>query len=251
MSKCLIISRYQENISWLKAHKNFKIIIYNKGSKIKNKNFENIINLDNVGRESHTWIYHIVNNYNNLDDVNIFLQGRLDDLNCMAYMDPNEYLRNIDEYGFVASRYGILTPFHWQWHVGIEKNKKYKNNWDSNNISRSPIGFRKFAKNLFPKIPKFVATSYGGCFAVKREIIKKYDINFYINLLEKLSLHKNPIEGHFMERLWCYMFTNNKTFPKAIKDVFYTKVERSKLKFLIKKSNRRPYSKSKKIDKLK
>ena len=46
-----------------------------------------------MGRESHTWLYHIVENYNNLDDVSIFLQGRIDDLDCMSYKDPKEYLK--------------------------------------------------------------------------------------------------------------------------------------------------------------
>ena len=80
MSNCLIISRYDEDISWLSSYETFNLYIYNKGSRIKNYEFKNIINLKNVGRESHTWLYHIVNNYNKLDDINIFLQGRIDDL---------------------------------------------------------------------------------------------------------------------------------------------------------------------------
>ena len=109
MSKGLIISRFNEDISWLKKHKEFKIYIYNKGEKILD-NKHNIINLKNVGRESHTWLYHIVNNYHHLDDISIFLQGRIDDLNCMAYKDPNQYLKVINRYGFAASRYGLLLP---------------------------------------------------------------------------------------------------------------------------------------------
>ena len=95
-------------------------------------------------------------------------------------------------------------------------------------ISRSKIGFRKFAKELFPEIPIFVPTSYGGCFAIKKELIKKYDKDFYLNLLEILSKNKNPIEGHYMERLWCYMFTKE-IIKKAILDVIKTKIERSKI----------------------
>ena len=36
-------------------------------------------------------------------------------------------------------------------------------------ISKSKIGFRNFAKELFQEIPIFVPTSYGGCFALKKE----------------------------------------------------------------------------------
>tara|TARA_B100000212_G_C27341897_1_gene519579 strand:- start:773 stop:1384 length:612 start_codon:yes stop_codon:yes gene_type:complete len=201
-------------------------VIYNKGPEIKNAEFENILNLQNVGRESHTWLYHIVKNYHNLDDINIFLQGRIDDLNCMAYENPIKYLKGIDNYGFVASRYGLLTPFHWKWNVGIEKDKRYKEKWEKTEISRSKIGFRQFSKKLFPNIPRFVATSYGGCFAVQKNYIRKYDIHFYSHLLDILSTHNNPIEGHYMERLWCYMYTENSRLARSFFDVFRTKYER-------------------------
>ena len=228
MSKSLIISRFNEDISWLDEFINFKIIIYNKGEKISENKSQHILELPNLGRESHTWIYHIVKNYDNLDDINIFLQGRIDDLGCMAYKKPNEYIKRINKYGFVASRYGILGPFHWKWNVGIEDNPKYKKGLEQQKISESNIGFRQFAEQLFPSIPFIVSTSYGGCFAVKKESIKKYDISFYRKLLEILNKTNNPVEGHYMERLWCYMFTKNETFSASILDVIYTKFERSK-----------------------
>ena len=93
-------------------------------------------------------------------------------------------------------------------------------------ISKSKIGFRKFAKKYFPEIPIFVATSYGGCFGVSKELILLRDLKFYRNLLENLSKHKNPIEGHYMERLWCYLFTKNDFLLRACKDVLKTKLER-------------------------
>ena len=236
MSNSLIISRFDEDLNWLKSINNFKKIIYNKGHKIQDNSLGEIININNVGRESHTWIYHILNNYEKLDDINIFLQGRIDDLGCMAYKDPNYYINPVKKYGFAASRYGVLSPLHWGWHVGVERDKRYKDSWINGQISRSKIGFRNFSKNLFPEIPLIVATSYGGCFAIKKELIQKYDVTFYENLLKILSHHKNPIEGHYMERLWCYMFTKNKIILRAFKDVFYTKFER----FILKNSLNKP-----------
>ena len=227
MDKCLIISRYNEDLGWLKKYNDFKITVYNKGFKLQDKPFYQVINLENKGRESHTWLYHIVKNYNILNDINVFLQGQIDDLNCMAYQNPNDYLKKINKYGFAASRYGLLGPFHWDWNVKVDKDIRYKNQWENNEISRSSIGFRNFSKKLFPNIPLFVATSYGGCFAVKKEIIQQHNIVFYEKLLDILSQNKNPIEGHYMERLWCYIFTQNKPFVESIFDVIKTKIERS------------------------
>ena len=233
MDKALIISRFDEDISWLKNYKDFKIIVYNKGDKLKDEPYYKTINLENKGRESHTWLYHIVKNYYHLDEINIFLQGRIDDLNCMVYQNPNHYLKRINKYGYETSRYGLLGPFHWAWNVNIEKDIRYKKQWESNEISRSSIGFRNFSKNLFPNIPIFVATSYSGCFAVKKENILLHDICFYKELLDILSKSKNPIEGHYMERLWCYMFTKNKPLIKSIFDVIHTKIERSKFNYFL------------------
>ena len=235
MDKCLIIARYNEDLSWLKKFKDFKIIVYNKGDKLSDNLFYEVINLENKGRESHTWLYHIVKNYNNLNEINVFLQGKIDDLNCMAYKNPNDYLKKINKYGFKASRYGLLGPFHWDWNVNIDKDIRYKTQWENNEISRSRIGFRNFAKKLFPNIPLLVSTSYGGCFAVKKEIIQQHSLVFYQELLDILSQNKNPIEGHYMERLWCYIFTKNKPFIESIFDVIKTKIERSRFLKLINK----------------
>ena len=128
MNKSLIISRYNEDLDWLKQYKDFEITVYNKGYKLPESKSFKVLNLENVGRESHTWLYHIVHNYNKLNNVNIFLQGRIDDLDCMAYRNPNDYLRNINKIGFTASRYGMLGPLHWRWNVGVDKDKRYKKN---------------------------------------------------------------------------------------------------------------------------
>ena len=232
MNKCLILSRYKEDLEWLKKHNDFEITVYNKGSKLKEHSYFKVLNLENVGRESHTWLYHIVNNYNSLNEINIFLQGKIDDLNCMVYKNPNDYLKRINKYGFSVSRFGLLGPLHWDWNVNIDKDIRYKEQWQNNEISRSKIGFRNFSKQLFPEIPLFVATSYSGCFAVKKEVIQQNDLLFYKKLLDVLSQNKNPIEGHYMERLWCYIFTKNKPLINACLDVFKTKIERLYTKLL-------------------
>ena len=162
MKNSIIVSRYDEDISWLEEYQDFNIYIYNKGRNLETKLSEKVENLPNVGRESHTWIYHIIKNYNNLDSVNIFLQGRIDDLGIMAFTNPKDYLGKNIKYGFSTSRLGLLGPLHWGANIGIEKDKRYKAKWESGEISRSSKGFRNFAKNLFPNIPIFVATSYGG-----------------------------------------------------------------------------------------
>ena len=44
-----------------------------------------------------------------------------------------------------------------------------------------------------------------------------------------VNKHPHPIEAHFLERLWCYMFSENKFLTKAFFDVIKTKIERNLL----------------------
>ena len=71
----IVVARYNENLDWLKKikkSKDLKITVYNKGPDDIDVPF---IRLPNIGRESHTILYHIINNYNNLADQTIFCQG--------------------------------------------------------------------------------------------------------------------------------------------------------------------------------
>jgi len=71
----IVVARYNENLDWLKKikkSKDIKITVYNKGPDDIDVPF---IQLPNVGRESHTYLYHIINNYDNLADQTIFCQG--------------------------------------------------------------------------------------------------------------------------------------------------------------------------------
>jgi len=68
----VIIARYNENIDWINDMDKSKIIIYNKSDEL----IENAINRPNIGRDPETFLYHIIQNYENLPDYLFFLQGR-------------------------------------------------------------------------------------------------------------------------------------------------------------------------------
>ncbi len=75
MIKDLVVAVYQEEITWLKKRKfaNERIFAYKKFERF---DFDYVELLPNIGRESHTYIWHILKNYNtNFSDYTIFLQG--------------------------------------------------------------------------------------------------------------------------------------------------------------------------------
>ena len=82
MKKILLISHYNEDLSWLdRVNKDVEIVIYHKNHDKELKYNEQIkINdneflLPNVGRESHTYLKHMINYYDNFCDIEFFSQG--------------------------------------------------------------------------------------------------------------------------------------------------------------------------------
>jgi hypothetical protein len=64
----VVIAKYKEDISWSKS---LNPIIYDKSE----SPIEGSIPLPNIGREGHTFLHHIVENYDNLPEYTVFLQG--------------------------------------------------------------------------------------------------------------------------------------------------------------------------------
>ena len=102
----IVVARYNENLDWLKKikkSKDIKITIYNKGKDDINIPF---IRLPNIGRESHTYLYHIINNYNNLADQTIFCQGD------SIFHSPN-FLDLINKYRKKFEPVQPLSAWYW------------------------------------------------------------------------------------------------------------------------------------------
>jgi len=77
----IVLARYEEDVSWLEDEYKPFVTIYNKGSPISVEGsgdlraIGRIKSLPNVGREGHTYLWHVVNNYNNLADWTVFSQA--------------------------------------------------------------------------------------------------------------------------------------------------------------------------------
>ena len=70
MTTKVVISKYNEDVNWVKDIK-YETIIYDKS----NNPIEGSIPRPNIGREAETLLYYIIEHYNNLPDITIFLQG--------------------------------------------------------------------------------------------------------------------------------------------------------------------------------
>lgn len=210
----IVVARYNEDIRWLLPYKQIAII-YNKGlyNDIINK-FETIT-LKNVGRESHTYLYHIINNYDNLADKTIFFQGKIDD---HKILDIEDYFGEDD----------FIGKFE---HININKltNKidhfgKYKNQYLNGGMkvcNYTPYEWLKYILGVeLDQNLNFFKVVWGANFAISNKLIHKKPKIFYENILRYIENSSNPEEGHFLERSWYLIFNNNYIHKKNLGYVF-------------------------------
>jgi len=217
----LVISRYNEDLAWLNQapFNRYSHIIYNKGNNTEfttNEKTVAVIPLKNVGREGHTYLHHIIQNYSNdkLAEITVFLTGSL---NIPHKKNKSELLiREIEAHGdtvFVGSPTvnGIqdLHDFSLdKWSSTDEKNKSVNPESKLETASIRPFG--KWFESHFPgKTLDF--TCRCGIFAVhRRDIIKDSnrdrDTSYYEKFLAQLQNSSNPEVGHYIERSWVTIF---------------------------------------------
>lgn len=118
----MVVARYNENIDWTLAYNDI-VILYNKGSQ-NIKGLNNIINIPNLGREGHTYLYHIINNYDNLKNKTVFTQGDpFEHNNTFLYgIDNHDKTEDVQSLGFLWSKKENIPPFEF-----LEKNKTITN----------------------------------------------------------------------------------------------------------------------------
>lgn len=187
MNFCIVIARYNEDVEWCKEFPN--VIIYNKGDELKN--YHNEILLPNVGREGHTYYKHICDNYDNLADYTIFLQGRPFDHSPNIISNLNKCINSSNlniNFEFLSETILECKLSGCKFHNGLPLVDTYE----------KIFGERKDEMEF-----KFGA---GAQFIVsKKSVLQKPKI-FYNKIVELLGNDINPIEGFVVERFHKLIF---------------------------------------------
>ena len=200
----IVVARYKENVEWTKEFPN--VIIYNKSEPLgEGPEGYNEIMLPNVGREGHTYYKHICDNYDNLDDYTIFLQGFPFDHSP----DILEHLRNyIKQYsenkdlniGFeYLSSWMLWTNLHGcDYHPTLPMADVYEKIFNERKESME------------------IEFGMGAQFMVSRETILKKPKSFYENILKLVDYDENPLEVYVLERLQRLIFGGPCKTPTTI-----------------------------------
>jgi hypothetical protein len=181
----IVIARYNESIEWIKNLNELTttLAIYNKGPSLNSLS----ITLPNVGREGHTYLYHIIHNYDTLSEYTMFLQGNP--------FDHTPYLYDIIQSNEWKKPFHIISKLIY--HVNIA--------YDPNDINLQMIPYFNMIFNRNKSNHPFYFGA-GAQFCVSRETIRSRPVHFYQKIYEMLNKDINPIEGFILERFWPMIF---------------------------------------------
>lgn len=188
-----VIARYEEDVSWARKLK-VPFVVYNKGaSETGLEDTYRVTRRPNVGRESETFLSHIIEHYDSLPEHLVFLQG-----------NPFDHCHRAVEIIHTLPLGAGLVP--------LSGNFKHE-------ILSAPYNWEGFGETLqslasLMGLSESSAVIYatGAQYAVPREAMLAREKSFYESLLPMVNHSSNPLEGWAMERLWPYLFgAKNKT----------------------------------------
>lgn len=185
----IVVARYNECIHWTKKFDN--VVIYNKGVPLAPLEYNEVRLPKNVGREGHTYYTYICQNYDNLPDHVIFLQGYPTDHSPHFEENIRKYKESPTDFQFISE-----TVEHRTF-----KNERERH-WQCINI------YDNYEKIFGVKcdITSELIFGHGAQFAVSKHYILRRPREFYENIVRMLEYDENPLEGYNVERFHKLIF---------------------------------------------
>ena len=184
MSIIVVVAKYKEDINWVNEL-NYPYIVYDKSK-----------DYPNVGRESETYLRYIIDNYNNLPDRIVFLQGHpFDHLKIPSIAFVNKEIElNKDTKETILLRGDYL-----------EGHNKYTRTFES------------YSKLFDNKVPEFFVFSTGAQYIVHKESILHRPLEYYKTIVSVIRDKNNSTSSMAnclvcpwtIERMWPYLFNKN------------------------------------------
>jgi hypothetical protein len=208
----LCIAHYNEDLTWLAPFAS-NTTIYSKGPDKANPSlFPTTFSLPNIGRETHTYLTHIVRNYATLPRVTLFLQGNIHDINDGTPAHTDATLAEIASMAKSLAP-GAVLPIGAVLPFSSFDSLNYKPDWVRRRgatLVRSKLSPAQFWAWLFEGAipPQEIRFVQGACYGVSREAVWRRSQAWWARLLAYFEdwAERNPEEGHYMERFWWAVF---------------------------------------------
>lgn len=209
MNYKIIVAKYNENVDWLQNTDKTKLIVYDKGdTPILDEKIQTIKRV-NVGREGETFLFYILENYDNLPDYMVFIQAFPFD---HANLNSQNFQEKINE--LIQSSPTETIP--------LFRELFYENHGRCHSIY-SP----EYYKFILGFVDDTSVFSPGGQYLVKKSDILSKPIDFYkrihamllnnditnvddLIIPGKFNFSQHVIHGWALERLFYYIFNSKK-----------------------------------------
>jgi hypothetical protein len=213
-SQEIVIARYNEDLEWIKEEpfNRHPIIVYNKSDNenFSKNNVKKIVNLPNVGREMHSYFYHIIENYDNLSDVTIFLPGSAELPN--KFERSKNLVRTVEETNntvFSCSNDDNFVENNYNFEIDDYLSSNEKNKTLNTDTSMKISDIRPYGKwynSIFTNEEKNTCISWNSIIAVSKKNILQKPKSYYEKLMKEVNEHHNHETVHYLERSWYAIF---------------------------------------------
>jgi hypothetical protein len=226
----VVVAHYKEDLGWLGAYldKIDHLYLYCKDQESCQKGLPTdhrgatllVQQLPNEGREANTYLHHIIHHYDDLAPRTVFTMASLNG----NWMRKLSFLFSLTETGqpnkHCYSPEFFETVRHFQFDpkptVATSLGDGYDNRAQGSVIqlaAQRPLGkwmHAYFARDLFEGHCRYGDGQHGAIFSATRDMIRRYPLRLYDDLLRCNQGADSMEAGYFMERVWRFMFLHDK-----------------------------------------
>lgn len=202
----IVVARYNENINWLLPFKHI-VRIQNKGDRntIHSDLQEKVVDIDNIGLDQYCHLMYILQNYENLPDVIIFIQADMEKhTDAFDTTDVLKILQNLDIEGSTLGKSTNAKLYRMDGAMDTNANMKVTKEYPQEDDSGYTYGewFEKFVRpnHTFEKHYWFK----NAIFSVRKCYILSRPKVFYERILNEIKNIRGEVL-HYIERSWYYM----------------------------------------------
>lgn len=212
----LVVSRYAEDLEWLNAapfDAFDSVLVYDKNNddlaSTPPPARARVVKLPNVGREGHTYLHHIIKNWDQLADVTVFVPA-----SSATSSYKQKKVHWVVERALTTrnSAFPDQASSSLVEELGDFTTEEYKSS-DERNAALNPESSLAPSRHRPLRVwleahglPDVDGVTYHGIFAVSRAHIHRQPREFYEHLIRDLQDHSSPEAGHFLERSWLSVF---------------------------------------------
>ena len=194
----LVVARYREDIAWVRNVPGcVRVSVYDKGGGAGMPEGAVGIPLPNVGREAHTYLWHIVERYESLAPVTVFCQGH-----------PFDHAHDLHRVvRAMASGVRRVEDFLWLGFIidtDDPRGRRLFVPWGGNPEGRELPVDEVHAALFGEACPGRVRFYPGGQFAVTAGCVRSRPRGFYERALELAAA--DDLHAHCFERIWDRVF---------------------------------------------